>query len=195
MNDRENRLRAARFEHPERIPISFGICGGSWEQYPQEALFDLMEAHPLLFPDFQQPAEPICYLYPGWMTPGQPFTDSWGCVWETAEKGVTGVVTSSPIRNWEDFEHWQAPDPHTQDGWQAVDWQAYRERVTAQRQRGELAVGGLRHGHTFLTLSYIRGYEDLLCDMVEEAPELDRLVEIVADFNQVQVEHYLEAPL
>ena len=35
-SDRENKLRAARFEKPERIPLSFCISEGYWDHYPQD---------------------------------------------------------------------------------------------------------------------------------------------------------------
>lgn len=58
MNKKENYLRAVRFERPDYIPMTFGMNDACYQAYPQEALFELMEQHPLLFPDFQKPALP-----------------------------------------------------------------------------------------------------------------------------------------
>ena len=45
MTARENLLRAARFEKPEYIPMSFSGGAGCWNRYPQEALQELMADH------------------------------------------------------------------------------------------------------------------------------------------------------
>ena len=52
MNQRENLLRAVRFETPESIPMVFHINPACWQHYPHDALQELVAAHPLLFPDF-----------------------------------------------------------------------------------------------------------------------------------------------
>ena len=45
MSVRENYLRCARFERPERIPMWTGINGACWHHYPQDALMDAMERY------------------------------------------------------------------------------------------------------------------------------------------------------
>ena len=52
MNQRENLLRAVRFERPETIPMIFHINPACWQHYPHDALQELMAEHTLLFPDF-----------------------------------------------------------------------------------------------------------------------------------------------
>ena len=63
MNARDNTLRAIRFERPEYIPMHFSINDACWNAYPQEELFELMESHPLLFPDFVRPNLPYVPQY------------------------------------------------------------------------------------------------------------------------------------
>ncbi len=53
MNQRENLLRAVRFETPETIPMVFHINPACWQHYPHDALQELIAAHPLLFPDYR----------------------------------------------------------------------------------------------------------------------------------------------
>ena len=90
MKDRENRLRAARFERPERIPISFGLNASCYAHYPLGALDELEAEHPLLLPGFKKPVQPS-RPGPDDFAPHrraeQAYTDSWGCVWETSENG------------------------------------------------------------------------------------------------------------
>jgi len=193
MNDRENKLRAARFENPERIPISFGISSGCWDYYPQSALQDLMEAHPLLFPGFHKKEDRIKPSYAPWRRAGQPYTDSWGCVWETAQNGITGAVVKHALSAWDLIRDYQPPCPEEHDGWGPIDWRRTRERIAEARKAGLLAAGGLRHGHTFLTLTYLRGYESLVFDMCDEHAQLPSLIEMVEEFNRGLVERFVEA--
>ncbi len=57
MTPKENYLRAVRFERPDYIPMAFAINGACYDAYPQDALFELMQTHPLLFPNFEWPEE------------------------------------------------------------------------------------------------------------------------------------------
>ncbi|GAI55357.1 unnamed protein product, partial [marine sediment metagenome] len=73
-----------------------------------------MAEHRILFPDFGPEYEPP-ELAP-WERAGQPYTDAWGCTWETTDDGITGVVTGHPLADWDTFEHFTAPDPAKTNG-------------------------------------------------------------------------------
>ncbi|MCJ7738264.1 MAG: hypothetical protein MUQ10_13295 [Anaerolineae bacterium] len=153
MSKRARLLRAARFERPDRIPVTMEINNACWHHYSQEALQALMAEHPLLFPNFTPRQLPIKPVYAPWRIAGRPHTDSWGCVWETLENGITGAVSSPALLNWETFDSYRPPNPETQNGWGAQDWQQETARIARAREGGDLVQGSLRHGHTFLTLS------------------------------------------
>jgi len=189
---RDNWLRAARFERPALIPMRFHVTPPCWSHYPQDALQELMAEHPLLFPGFTPSAEPIQPSFPPWQRAGVPYTDGWGCVWETTVDGSTGAVIRPALETWDAFDDYEPPDPETHDGWGRRDWDRIAEGIRNARANGRLAAGGLRHGHTFLTLSYIRGYESLLFDMADDEPRLHRLVEMVEAFNAATVLRYLD---
>ena len=191
MTRRENLLRAARFERPDHIPVSFHVTAPCWTHYPQEALQELMADHPLLFPGFEPSSEPIVPRYAPFRRAGQPYADSWGCVWQTTQDGFTGSVARHALPTWDGFDRFVPPDPEEHDGWQPVDWERIARHVADAKANGRLASGSLRHGHTFLTLSYIRGYESLLFDMADGEPRLARLIEMVEHFNQAVVRRYV----
>ena len=54
MTRRENILRTVRFERPDYIHMDFQINPACWNYYDQNALQDLMQARPFLFPDFHR---------------------------------------------------------------------------------------------------------------------------------------------
>jgi len=188
MNDM---IRAIRFERPERIPMGFAINDACWNHYDHSALQDLMEAHSYLFPDFERKPEPVEITPLPFAIAGEPYTDSFGCVWTTTETGIAGSVNGHPLADWAALDSYQPPDPDTCDGRVACDWaQAHRDFKAAKIQYG-FRGGFIRHGHTFLQLIDLRGYENLMFDMADEDPRLWRLIEMVEAFNTVLVKRQL----
>jgi len=182
MTRRENVLRAIRFEGPETIPMAFHINAACWHHYDQDALQDLMEAHPVLFPGFtRQPT--VSPRYGLNARRDEPYTDPWGCVWATNDDGITGAVHGHPLSDWDRLDTYMPPDPATTDGTFPLDWEGIAEGVRRRRKSGQLIAGGLPHGHTFLRLQDIRGYENLIFDMADNRPELRRLIAMVEEFN------------
>lgn len=192
MTNRENTLRAISFDYPEHIPMIFHINDACWKHYPQEALFELMESHPLLFPDFKRPEGIFLPSYINCAKKDQPYTDDWGCLWQTTEDGITGTVVRHPLADWEAFSDYQIPDPSKCMGIGAIDWEKERSRIRDLKKQGIFAPGGLRHGHTFLQICDIRGYENVIFDMMDEEPELPRLLDAVVDFNLYIIQQYLD---
>ena len=72
-----------------------------------------------------------------------------------------------------------------------VDWEREKLMIAADRARGSFVSRGLRHGHTFLQLSDIRGYENLMFDMADEEPLLAELIDGIEQFNLAIVRKYL----
>lgn len=191
MNNRENILKAIRFESPEYIPMTFSINAACWQNYSQDFLFDLMESHKLLFPDFKRPEGKYSPDFALVARKDSPYTDDWGCLWETTENGITGTVTRHPLKSWTDLRHYKAPDPEVCTGIGPVNWRELEANFKKAREDGEITRGGLRHGHTFLQLCDIRGYENLMFDMADDEPGLRELAAMVEDFNMSIIRRYI----
>ena len=192
-SSRENLLKTIRFETPDYIPMTFHINAACWNHYDQNALLDLMEDHPFLFPGFQRPAVPVIPEYDANARAGQPYTDDFGCVWKTAMDGIVGSVLEHPLADIGKFSFYRFPDPEKSTGLGPVDWAAFERQVAEQKSRGEMTYGDLRHGHTFQQLCDIRGYMDTLMDLTDEEPEVLELLEGLCRFNLVQIRHFLKA--
>lgn len=184
-------LKAIRFETPDYIPMTFHINDACWNAYPQEALFDLMEEHKMLFPNFVRPKGVYTPEYSLVARKDSPYTDDFGCVWETTVDGITGTVTKHPLSDWENFKTYKAPDPEKCMGIGSVDWEKERQRIENAKKKYGYASAGLRHGHTFLQLCDIRGYENLVFDMADEEEKLFELIELVENFNAYIVKKYI----
>ncbi|MCI5650299.1 MAG: hypothetical protein MR332_12915 [Fusicatenibacter sp.] len=189
---KKNYLKSVFFETPDYIPVSFCISPACYEAYPPEELFKLMECHPFLFPDFKAPDhfEPVYELN---MRKDVPYRDDFGCIWKTMMNGIIGTVQEHPLEDWSAYETYVFPDPEKSNGLGPVNWEAFEEQVRCMRAAGHLTCGCLRHGHTFLQLCDLRGYENLLFDMMDEEPLLDDLVLKLEAFNMVQIRHFLKA--
>ena len=191
LNADENMLRAVRFERPDVIPMRFHVNAACWHHYPSDSLQELMAAHPMLFPGFEPADGPITPDYTPEARAGQPYTDPWGCVWQTTDDGIVGTVTTHPLADWVAFDHFAAPDPDRTDGRHAVDWDRIAGRLAQARRDGLIAHASLPHGHTFLTLCDLRGYENLVFDMADGDERLDRLVEMIGTFNLSLIERFI----
>jgi hypothetical protein len=151
-----------------------------------------MAEHPLLFPDIEAHQVTTVPSYDSNQRADQPFTDDWGCVWQTTEDGIVGTVTGHPLENWDAFEDFVPPDPRTQSGLGPRDWSKVAADMRKAESDGELFAAGLNHGHTFLLLCDLRGYENILFDMVDDDPRLLRLIGMIESFNSSVVAKYLE---
>ena len=192
LSQRENYLRAALFGTPERIPVHMRISEAAWIHY-REALEPLLLKRPDLVGGYRKGSVDFDNLdVVPWRRVGSPYTDSWGCVWETVQQGFTGSVTRHGLENWDDFERFTPPDPAHHSGWGEVDWETVREKMRENKRNGSLVTGGLRHGHLFLTLTYLRGYQNLIFDMHDQVPELLRLIEMVENFSAEIVRRYID---
>ncbi len=187
---RDNILRAIRFDRPDYIPMTFHINGACWDHYDQTALWDLMESHPFLFPDFVRPSAPFQPSHPPHVQAGAPYTDPWGCVWETPVDGFVGTVTRHPLADWDDFDGYAAPDPDVEDHIGPVDWEGPARSILDGE--GDLRAAAIGHNHTWLKLIDIRGYENALMDMTQGEPRLRTLLDMIENFNAKLVDNYVK---
>jgi hypothetical protein len=144
-----------------------------------------------LFPGFRA-AEKVEPAYALEARADVPFVDDWGCLWKTTESGITGTVTMHPLADWANFEGYYPPNPEFCSGIGPLDWEAEKKEFERLRKAGGLLQGGLRHGHTFLQICDIRGYENVLVDMATNEPRLTQLIEMVEAFNMAIVKRYIE---
>ena len=191
MDHKENYLRTVRFERPDHIIMTAVINSACWNAYPQEFLCEQMEKHPKLFPGFVRPQLPFVPQYGCNAIKDAPYTDFFGCTWYTTTDGITGTVLDHPLEDWDSFAAYRAPDPEICDGLNLVDWNAFRAYIRSHPE--QLHIGGLRHGHTFLQLCDIRGYENLMFDMADEDPRLFELIKMVENFNLGLVNRMIDA--
>jgi len=191
MTLKENILKSVRFENPDSIPMTFHINDACWNHYPQEWLKEMMVSHPYLFPDYQYNPSPVKPEYHAVARKDEPFTDDWGCLWETVEDGITGTVVKHPLSDWNSFNNYRAPDPGRCNGIGPINWTEIENDINMKKKAGQLISGGLVHGHTFLRLCDVRGYQNVIYDMMDETPAFLKLLDMMEGFNTGIIKKYL----
>ena len=197
IGERDNTLRAILFQSPAYIPVRYSINASYYFTNDPEDVLDFQARHPMLFPGFVRP-ERGAFLpefkknLPLVARKDEPFVDDFGCTWETNFDGMTGLVTRHPLENPENFATYTFPDPEICMGIGPIDWNAERRRIVAAKAAGQLTSGNLRHGHTFLQLTDICGYETFLYAMTDEEPFLEPLIQGITDFNCAIIQKYID---
>jgi len=191
LSDRENYLRNASFQYPEWMPAVVAISNASWDEWRGE-MEDVVARHPRLWPGFEKGRRDWeRFDFGPANTKGVPFKDAWGCVWETSMNGIEGVVTEPPLESWSQWDSWQAPDPLLTGDRGPVDWDRIRRDMQLRKDRGELCSGGLPHGFFFMRLTYLRGFENMMMDMLTEEPLLWELIDAVHGHNRTVLDQFL----
>ena len=91
------------------------------------------------------------------------YTDEWGCGWTNITDGLNGLVVGHPLADWKDFESYVPPVPDRD----------------------------IAHGFMLLRLCDLRGFENLMLDFADEPPQLQKLIDMVLDYNVAVVKNLL----
>jgi len=169
-----------------------GISPSCWYHYRQDDLAGLMADHKMLFPDFKPPKAGFEPKLRPWEQAGVEYTDPWGCVWKSADDGIVGTVIKHPLGSWDDFDGYQMPDPAKYNLMEPMDWNQQAEMIEQWKRTDQLRLEGLQHGHTFLKLCDIRGYQNLMFDMADGEPRLFELIKMLEAFNLYTIKRYIE---
>ena len=95
----------------------------------------------------------------------------------------SGAVVDHALDSWDKFDSFKAPDPEQTTHWGPVDWDKEASGTSPIGFFSCLRSGEIGHGHTFLKLIDLRGYSNLLLDMVDEEPRLFRLIDMIEEYN------------
>jgi len=155
---RDNRIKAMQFQSPESIPISIWLLPAAWMTH-REAAHEIALRHPDLFGPPRDPATVDFDAAGGTYAEGE-YVDAWGCGWKNIARGCDAQVVAHPLPERAMVNAFAPPSP------------------------GD----GIPHGFLFLRLTFLRGYEEMMIDFAEEPPELQRLIDIVSDYNLSELE-------
>lgn len=177
MNSRELVTRTLRFDAPDRVPRQLWLLPWAELNHPQavarvrERYADDVVSSPLFL------TEPL--RVQGGRHAVGTYVDEWGCVFENVIEGIIGEVKEPILADWSNLERLRAP----------------RERLTVDRDEvnrfcaatDAFVLSGV-FPRPFEQLQFLRGTENLLCDLLERPGELDALMRILHEFYLEELE-------
>jgi uroporphyrinogen decarboxylase len=118
------------------------------------------------------------------------YKDAWGNVWETPEDGMVGVVTGHALCDLSEVDSLNIPDPEFTNGKLPWFWEEKKKTLLYMKEKEELTACHLSHGHTFLLLQDLLGYEKLIYAMADDDPNLWKLIKKVESFQISLIERF-----
>ena len=100
--------------------------------------------------------------------------DEWGSVWQDHELTSLGQVKGVPIKQWSDLDEYTFPDPYAPGRFD--DALPVMERYKERYLVGSLGLMGYNR------LLFLRGFEDLMMDLLAEPERTGRLADGVFAF-------------
>ena len=187
MLPRERVFAALDFRPPDILPLEYHASpSGSfehgerlhqlWERYPQD--FGLTSVFPHAGPE------------PRWVDAQGRYCevrrDEWGVVWEHLIFGAAGHPLERPLDDWSNLDRYQPPpDPVTS----GPEFERERARAQCHQQRYFHKSGWI---NLFEVMIAVRRFEDVLMDIASDTTEINRLADLITDYQLKRV-HYLLA--
>ena len=150
MTSYERVKRALYFGTPDRLPMNFSCYGNT----------------------------DICIIKRNEPTMGnralKQSLDWWGCTWSRSSVPNMGLVTGHPLKNWEDLDTYQWPDPNEE-----MLYDGMQDRFDGKEDK---YITTEIFALLFERMHHLRGFENVLMDLYLEREKLemlaDRIVEI-----------------
>ncbi len=192
MNERENYIRTVRFGTPDYIPIHVHINESMWTCYGKE-LLNVTKKYPHFFNENDRKIKPLLmYDEEKFFDTSRQNKDAWGCMWAYPIEGMDGIVTEFPLSDWDNLKNYKFPDPAIENDRSKRDWAQEEENIIKTREMGKPTFGSLAHGFMLLRLTYLRGFENALCDLLDDDEHMQYLIDGIEKHSAYIVKRYLE---
>ena len=186
MTPRERMLAALTFEPVDVVPLQIHPSPAGLFEHGQK-LLDLMQACGHDFGDQADLRLPVVppENYDGDGRYHVIRTDEWGTTWEHRIFGVWGYRTGYPLADISRLAEYKLPKVEQLTGEKLARQSAEGEAL--RRQYFHLG-GGVS---LFETLQSLRPFEDVLIDIAHDTPEINRLADLLVEYNLPLVENAL----
>lgn len=177
MIPRELVVKTLEFDSPLRLPRQLWLLPWATERYP-EATAELTRRFPddiVSTPPLYKTALPVRgdRYEPG------TYVDEWGCVFTNVADGIIGEVKKPLLTEWSRLDDVRLPVERL-----AVD----ADRVNAFcRGTDRFVIAGVVP-RIFERLQFLRGSENLFCDLAQQPPELKVLIDRIHRFYVQELE-------
>ncbi|MEG0911612.1 MAG: uroporphyrinogen decarboxylase family protein [Ruthenibacterium sp.] len=180
MTSRERVYRTLAFQNADRIPFDMWVLPAAKMEYGEklEALQTQYE------PDFAAFVGPFDHGFtPEYYQVGK-YVDPWGSEWSNIQAGVIGEVKKPVFADYSALEGYTAPTQRF-----LKEWDAQKDAIAQARNAGKFVIGGWIS--IFERLQYLRGTEELYCDIAMEEEEMFAMIDLVMDFLRTYVAAWL----
>jgi len=184
---RQRVFRAVHFQHPDRPPMRHNITGAAVVRYGQ-ALLDILEEFPddfgtdTTFPQWME----LHRQRAGRLDIDEETVDEWGCRWRHRRDGMFGMVVERPLETWSALETYRLPPVPSHE----QDTIARLRRELAERRNRWFTFGA--GCMIWERMQFLRGDANILMDIAEGRPEVERLADMVFDYARRLFEASLE---
>jgi len=117
------------------------------------------------------------------------FIDLWGCTWTNVQAGIIGEVKEPPLIDDTRLNGYKAPVDQFIKCWEESK-KGIDNAIAEARKRGQFILGGWIS--LFERMQFLRGTEELFCDIALKEGTVEKLAAIVMDFYRVYVDKWLE---
>lgn len=187
MTGRERVLRALNFEPTDRVPMDIWVLPAARLAHG-EAFAQLQKRYEERI-DIMSFVGPFDHGFtPEYYTVGT-FTDPWGSVWRNLQPGVVGEVKQPVFADYGAMRDYVSPKAEFLRQWEQHK-PALEQQLREARKTGKFLIGGWVS--VFERLQFLRGTEDLYCDIALEEPELFDLIELVMDYLRAYVDAWAQ---
>ncbi|MCL1859618.1 MAG: uroporphyrinogen decarboxylase family protein [Oscillospiraceae bacterium] len=100
-------IKAATYQYPEQIPVSFGFLPAVFIKYGDE-IKKILSKYEDLLGNWWQNYDPYANLSESYRKGG--YTDIWDCVWSNEVDGMAAIVTGHPVKTREDVHTMKVPE-------------------------------------------------------------------------------------
>ena len=186
MTSRERVVRTLQHREVDRAPRELWALPGV-AMFRQAEMDALLEEFPV---DFTGPG--IRYNQ-GRRESGTPCVvgtsvDAWGCVWSVKEDGVIGEIKRAMFADgYEGLSEYEAP-------WELIEG-LDREQVALHCASTDKFVLAGTEARPFERMQFLRGTEDLFCDLALDEPEVYRLRDKLHEFYLAEMRFWASTPV
>ena len=175
----------------DAVPFTLSLKPAVWTLYQKALLEVLLEYRDVTSLEFQACDQPWLQEPPLGYRQDERFTDNWGCVWHNTSNGLDGQIIEHPLDDWSKLDSYTPPDPlkYTERG--TIDFPALHRSAAKARVRGQCIERSLNRC-LYERVRYLRGDVNFFMDIGEEHPNLKRLIDMVTEYNMVQVTQFLD---
>jgi len=186
MLPRERVFQALDFDRPDVIPVEYHASPAGFYEHG-EKLHALWERYPGDFADNR--LFPHARPDPKWVDAQGRYRetrrDEWGVLWKFLIFGVAGHPLERPLDDWANFATYTAPPVPASSG-EAFE----RDRArAAEHQRTWFHKSGFIG--IFEVMTAVRRFENVLMEIAEDTVEINRLADLIVDYQARRVEYLL----